>query len=107
MKLKQCVQALAIITLAACSEQPISVEQQFVDDVSSALGGKNAIESVSTVSMQGEGRLLNLGQDLVPESTTMEFEISDYRLAADLANGSSRTELSRTPLFELPAPRLL
>lgn len=92
--------SFVILTLASCSKSPISVEQQFVDDVAAAIGGKTAIEAVSTVTIEGEGRMLNLGQDLTPESATMEFDISEYRLIADLANGSSRTELTLTPLFD-------
>lgn len=94
--------AIATLLLAACAEPPapVSAEQQFIDEVAAALGGKSAAESVNTLTMEAEGSMLNLGQDLTPESATMEFEVSDYRLAADLANGSSRTELTRTPLFD-------
>jgi glyoxylase-like metal-dependent hydrolase (beta-lactamase superfamily II) len=94
--------AIATIVLAACAEapQPVSVEQQFVENVVAALGGKEAIESANTLMMEAEGRMLNLGQDMTPESASLAFDISDYRLFADLANGSSRTELTRTPLFD-------
>ncbi|MGI9202641.1 MAG: MBL fold metallo-hydrolase [Woeseiaceae bacterium] len=88
------------VMFAACAEQPVSVEQQFVEDVTAALGGRNAIEAVETLTMEAEGRMLNIGQDLTPEAATMEFDITDYKLTADLANNRSRTELTRTPLFD-------
>ena len=92
--------AIPFAALMACAEPPPpSAEQQFVDDVTAALGGRSAIEGVDTFVMTGEGRMLNIGQDLTPEAATMEFVISDYRLTADLANGQSRTELTRTPQF--------
>jgi len=92
--------AIVIVMLASCAKAPVPVEQQFIEDVATALGGESAIAAVDTLTMEAEGRMLNLGQDLTPESATMEFDISDYRLAADLTNNTSRTELTRTPLFE-------
>ena len=64
------------------------------------MGGRDAIEAVTTFSLNAEGRMLDLGQDLIPESANFEFQISDYSLAADLAHGRSRTEFTRTPLFD-------
>jgi len=90
---------VAISLLAGCAKAPVPVEQQFIDDAAAALGGKSNIEAVSTLTIEGQGHMLNLGQDLTPESVTMRFEISGYELAVDLANGSSRTELTRTPQF--------
>jgi glyoxylase-like metal-dependent hydrolase (beta-lactamase superfamily II) len=94
--------ALAIATLmfAACAETPKPPGQQFVDDIAAALGGREAIESATTLVLEAEGRMLNIGQDLTPESATFEFDLSDYRLAVDLDNGRSRTEFTRTPLFD-------
>ena len=87
--------------IAACAEPPpVSAEQQYIDDAAAALGGRGAIEAVETFTMEGDGLMLNVGQDLTPESATMEFELSDYRLTADLTNGRSHTALTRTPLFD-------
>lgn len=91
---------IAFVLVASCAEAPVSTEQQFIENVSTALGGANAIEAANTLTMEAEGRMLNLGQDLTPESATMEFDISNYKLTANLVNGSSRTELTRTPLFD-------
>lgn len=91
---------IAAILLASCAPPQISDEQQFVDNVANALGGRSAIESVSTFSMEAEGSMLNLGQDMTPESATLEFALSDYALLVDLDNNSNRTELTRTPLFD-------
>jgi len=100
MNNKSCFLAVVMIMLGACTEAPKSPEQQFVDDVAAALGGRGAIGSATTLTVQADGRMLNLGQDLTPESATFEFDLSDYRLAVDLANGRSRTEFTRTPLFD-------
>lgn len=100
MKFKNVILTVFVVMLAACAEPPVSVEEQFVDDVAAALGGRNSIEAANTLTMEAEGRMLNVGQDLTPEAATMEFDISDYRLVADLANNRSRMALTRTPLFD-------
>ena len=102
MSIRQFGLSVVVVSLAACSEPPPppSAEAQFVDDVATALGGAEAFESVTTYSMEGSGRMLNVGQDLTPEAATMVFDITDYRLSADLANERSRTSMVRTPLFD-------
>ena len=100
MKFKYGSLTIAVLLLAACSEAPVSPEQQFIDDVAAALGGKANIESMNTVAVEGEGYMQNVGQDMTPESTELRFAISDYSFKADLNTGSSRTEQTRTPEFE-------
>jgi len=91
--------SVAILFLGACAEVPVPVEQQFVDDAVAALGGKEDIEAVVTLTIEGQGSMQNVGQDMTPESTDLRFDISDYKLAVDLDSGSSRTEQTRTPQF--------
>ncbi len=87
----------ATITLGACA-QP-TPEQQMLEDVSAALGGRGRIEAVTTLSIEGEGVMGNLGQDLTPNATSQTFAISDYRQVADLTTGRMRVERTRTPNF--------
>ena len=100
MLLRNSFLAFFAVFTVACGDAPIPPEQQYVDDVAAALGGRTAIASVDTFAMEAEGRMLNVGQDMTPESATMEFDISDYRMTADLVAGASRTALTRTPLFD-------
>ena len=105
MKLVPVALTVAILSLAACSKAPeepaapASPEDQFIADVSTALGGQSNIEAVNTVAVEGGGSLQNVGQDMLPESTELKFEISGYRIAADLNARYSRTEQTRTPQF--------
>ena len=93
--------SLLLAMLSSCGGEPgISSEQQFINDAAAALGGDAEIAAASTLTMEAEGRMLNVGQDLAPESATMEFTISDYRLTADLGQLRSRTVLTRTPQFD-------
>ncbi len=91
--------AVAILFLTACAEAPVPAEQQFIDDVATALGGGATIEAANTLIVEGQGSMQNVGQDMTPESADLKFELSDYKLAIDLASGSSRTEQVRTPQF--------
>ena len=100
MKPRFVLLATFIVMLGACGGEPAPVEQTFIEEVAAAMGGKEAIVATDSVTIEAEGRMFNLGQDMTPESVTLEFDISGYRLAADLDNGRSRTELTRTPLFD-------
>lgn len=90
---------VATLFLAACAEAPIPVEQQFIDDVAAAMGGKENIEAARTLNVTGAGSMQNLGQDMTPESTDLKFDVSNFGLAMDLDSGNSRTEQTRTPQF--------
>ncbi len=102
--------AIVLGFLAACAEPTVAPEQQFIEDVAAAMGGRGAIESTESLTIDADGRMLNIGQDLTPEAATMEFDVSDYRQEMDLLNDRSRTAFTRTPLFEYfrgPAPTRL
>lgn len=94
------IAVLLLLTACGDSPPPVSAEQQFIDEVAAALGGRAAIEAANTLVIEAEGLRLNVGQDMTPEAATMEFAISGYTRSVDLANGRSRTEETRTPMFE-------
>lgn len=89
-----CAAGLAV---AGCA-QP-TPEQQFVNDVTAALGGRSRIEAVKTLTIEGEGTNYNLGQDMKPEAATQQFAVTGYTRQIDLANGRQRVEQTRTPKF--------
>ena len=83
--------------LAGCA-QP-TPEQQFINDVAEALGGRDRIGNVRTLTIEGEGTNYNLGQDMKPDAATQEFAISGYQRQIDLANARHRLQQTRTPQF--------
>ena len=93
------VPLFALLVIGACAEPPQSAEQQFIASVVTAMGGEDRIRAANTLVVEAEGRLVNLGQDIVPESTTKEFGISDVTITVDLNNVRSHTRQTRTPLF--------
>ena len=89
--------ALAI-SLAGCGA-PTTPEQQFLNDAMTALGGRSRIETVKTLTIEGEGVNYNLGQDMKPEASTQQFAVSSYKRQIDIVNGRQRVEQIRTPKF--------
>jgi glyoxylase-like metal-dependent hydrolase (beta-lactamase superfamily II) len=97
-RILSCLSLCALVT--GCGQTTLTAEQQFLSDVTIAMGGRDTIETAGTLVIEAEGTMLNIGQDLTPEAATMEFAISDYRRALDLDRVRSRTEMTRTPRFE-------
>ena len=89
-----------LLTLAAWSAcaQP-TPEQQFVNDAADALGGRNRIQAVKTLTIEGEGTNYNLGQDMLPDAATQQFAVTGYKRQIDIANRRQRVEQTRTPKF--------
>jgi glyoxylase-like metal-dependent hydrolase (beta-lactamase superfamily II) len=85
------------LLMAGCS--PGTPEEQFVNDAMEALGGRNRVEAVKTLVIEGEGVNYNLGQDMKPEASTQEFAVSNYQRQIDIVNGRQRVEQTRTPKF--------
>src|SRR5437016_9530661 len=74
-------------------------ERQIVDDAAAALGGRERIQAVKTLVVEGEGTNGNLGQDMRPDATSQTFQVTGYKRAIDLAAGRMRIDQTRTPNF--------
>jgi glyoxylase-like metal-dependent hydrolase (beta-lactamase superfamily II) len=96
MKKIACISLLAF-ALAGCA-QP-TPEQKIVDDAAAAMGGRDAILAVKSLTLEGEGTNGNLGQDMTPEATGQTFQVTGYKRAIDLSADRLRIEQTRTPNF--------
>lgn len=88
---------LAAALAAACA-QP-TPEQQVINDAAAALGGRDRILAVKTITLEGDGTNGNLGQDMTMEAAGQAFQVTGYKRTIDLAGGRMRTEQTRTPNF--------
>ena len=88
---------LLVLALGACARP--TPEQQFVNDLTNAIGGRDRVQGVKTLAIDGTGVNYNLGQDVRPDAATQTFDISGYRRLLDIANGRQRVEQTRTPRF--------
>ena len=89
--------AAAVLLLTCCTSQPS--EQRFVNDALRAVGGRDRVESVKTIVIEGDGVNYNLGQDMKPEAATQQFAITGFVRKIDVANRRQRLEQTRTPKF--------
>ena len=89
---------LGAILIGACA--PRTPERRTIEDAARALGGREAIESASTLRIEGEGTMGNLGQDMTPEATGQTFTLTGYAQVFDLTSPRMRVEQTRTPEFE-------
>ena len=87
-----------VLTVWPACAQP-TPEQQFLDDAAAALGGRNRIQAVKTLTIEGEGTNYNLGQDMKPDAATQQFAVTGYKRQIDVANSRQRVEQTRTPKF--------
>jgi len=88
---------VATAALSSCATE--TPEQQILSDAASALGGRDIIESTASLTIEGEGSMGNLGQDMTPDATSQHFAVTDYRRTVDLNQARARTEQTRTPDF--------
>ncbi|MEO8679325.1 MAG: MBL fold metallo-hydrolase [Vicinamibacterales bacterium] len=95
----------SLVAVAGCAPP----QQQFVDSMAAALGGREKIDAAHGLELLGEGLNYNLGQDLTPGAATQTFKITDYRRRVDLTAGRIRIDQTRTPqfaYFQGPQPQI-
>jgi hypothetical protein len=98
MLLSKMWSVLAISLLAAgCGRA--TAEQQIVDDAAAALGGRERVQAVRALVLEGEGTQYNPGQDMRPGASGQTFRVTAFKRTIDVAGGRARTELTRTPNF--------
>jgi len=87
----------AVLVLSSCTR--LTPEQQLLADAAKALGGADRVRAVRTLSLEGDGRNFNLGQDMRPEAASQTFTVSGYRRLVDMGSGRVKVEQTRTPNF--------
>ena len=89
------VAALALVS--ACAQVP--PEQQLLADAAAALGGRERIEAVRSLRLEGEGESPNIGQNTMPDGDLPVWKVTEYVRTIDLANGRAVTRQVRTAQF--------
>src|SRR5437773_3509956 len=97
MKHRTWLVLIASAALSGCTQA--TPEQQIINDAAAALGGRDKIQAVKTIVIEGEGSNGNLGQDMSPDATGQTFAVTGYKRAMDAAGGRVRIEQTRTPNF--------
>ena len=96
-----------IVTLAlgtgACA--PPTPESRVMDEVATALGGRDRVEDVRTLVLQGQGEQPNIGQNMSPEADLPVWKVTQYKRVLDLDRGRMRVQVTRVPAFQFVTPQ--
>ena len=96
------MQRLLVLVLAAglagaCARTP--PEQQILNDAAQALGGRDRILAIRTLTLEGSGTDGAVGGSATPDTPPNTFTITEYRREYDLANGRMGLQQVRTAQF--------
>jgi glyoxylase-like metal-dependent hydrolase (beta-lactamase superfamily II) len=73
-----------------------------LDDVARAMGGRDRVLAIRTLSLEGRGENYNFGQNLSPEADLPVFEVTEYRRLFDFPQRRWRQEQVRVARFTTP-----
>lgn len=68
-------------------------------DAATAMGGKDKIQALKSLAIEGEGENANLGQNRTPDSPLTVWKVTDFKESIDPANSRMRIEQVRTAQF--------
>ena len=87
------------VTLAASACAPSTPESRVIDEVATALGGRERVEAVHTLVLEGQGEQPNIGQNMSPEAELPVWKVTQYKRILDLDQGRMRVQVTRVPGF--------
>ena len=89
---------LAAVAVTSCARTP--PEMQAVVDAANALGGKEKILAIKTLTIEGEGASPNVGQNTMPDGELPVWKVTEFKRTIDFANGGRmRVQQLRTAQF--------
>src|SRR6185436_7031629 len=90
------VVAVAVLSGACAKESP---ERQAILDAADAMGGRQKILAVKTLTIEGEGDAPNVGQNTMPDSELPNWKVTGLKRTIDLKNHRMRMQQVRTAQF--------
>ncbi|HEY3824385.1 MAG TPA: hypothetical protein VGL82_07485 [Bryobacteraceae bacterium] len=87
---------LAAVFLCGCSRNP---ELKAVREAADALGGKEKVLAVKTLTIEGEGENSNLGQNVTPDAPLTVWKVTEFKRTIDVENGRMHAVQVRTAQF--------
>jgi hypothetical protein len=96
MKLRPYVLLLAL-AVSSCNRTP--PELQAVVDAANALGGREKILAIKTLTIAGEGSAPQAGQNTMPDSELPAWKVTEFKRVIDPGKGRMRVQQLRTAQF--------
>src|SRR5262250_1699698 len=90
---------LIALLVAASGCARTSPEQRVINDAADALGGRQKVLAVKTLTVEGEGPAPNVGQNTMPDGELPVWKVTEYKRSIDFANHRMRTQQLRTAQF--------
>jgi glyoxylase-like metal-dependent hydrolase (beta-lactamase superfamily II) len=91
--MKRILGVTVVAALAGCAQTP--PEMQAVTAAADALGGRDRILAVNTLTLEGSRTNGNLGQNVTPDSELPNFDVKGFKRTLDLANARARQQQTR------------
>ena len=88
---------LTALVVSSCTRTPPAL--QAVIDAANALGGRDKILAIKTLTIEGEGAAPNVGQNTMPDGELPVWKVTEFKRTIDLANGRMRMQQLRTAQF--------
>jgi glyoxylase-like metal-dependent hydrolase (beta-lactamase superfamily II) len=95
---------ISILLVTASVALGQSAGMKAIDGAAEALGGKEKILAIKTLTMEGSGVAPNIGQNPHPEGPLPTWWIPEFKRTIDLANHRVRTEQHRVGMFPFALP---
>ena len=96
MKLRPSILLMAL-AVSSCNRTP--PELQAIVDAANALGGREKILAIKTLTIEGEGSAPNVGQNTMPDSDLPVWKVTEFKRVIDPGNGRMRVQQLRTAQF--------
>src|SRR6478672_4000666 len=91
--------ALTVLAMSAVACNRTPPEVQAVVDAADAMGGRQKVLEVKTLTIEGEGDAPNVGQNTMPDDELPNWKVTGFKRTIDLANHRMRTQQLRTAQF--------
>jgi glyoxylase-like metal-dependent hydrolase (beta-lactamase superfamily II) len=91
--------SIVVLALGAGACAPPTPGMRLIDEVATALGGRDRVEGVRTLVLEGQGEQPNIGQNMSPESDLRVWKVTQYKRIVDLDEGRMRVQVTRVPAF--------
>lgn len=88
-----------VLTLCAADVPAQGLAQQIVADAAEALGGRDRVLGVKSLSVEGFGSNPNLGQQMRPESELLLWMVPDFLRTIDFEHERMLLSFTRRPAF--------
>jgi hypothetical protein len=89
----------AAITVALAGAYAQTPEMKVVSGAADALGGRDRIQAVKTLTIEGEGTNPNIGQNPTPDAPLEVWKVTEFKRTIDVPNGRMRLQQHRVAQF--------